>query len=186
VAVLLHRPNPGGQGGRRRYPCAGHVEMAEIVKLAELQPSRNKARKRKTKTRLTRAELGKGHTRPFFRTGTLSTPLATELMQSRETALPMLQGQSTILESGVLAFRRESDGEPLRPLDQQETVEEMGHPERQDFAKPQFPRERRKGGVRGGGRNRLRLAVFGWRVSREEANSKFSTGSDNRGVGVSA
>jgi 8-oxo-dGTP pyrophosphatase MutT (NUDIX family) len=90
--------------------------MAEIIKLAKYRRSPDKARKRKTKPGLKSEKFGtdqKDRKWASFRTGTLSMPLATELMQSRETAPPMPQGRSSIMESGVLAFRRESNGEPL-------------------------------------------------------------------------
>lgn len=41
-----------------------------------------------------------------------ATPLAAELARSRQTAPPRAPGQMPLVESGVLAFRRESDGEP--------------------------------------------------------------------------
>jgi 8-oxo-dGTP pyrophosphatase MutT (NUDIX family) len=85
--------------------------MVEIVKLAKFRRSRTKAIEGKSKPkRLTKRR--KANNWPSYRTGTLSMPLATELMKSRQTA-PLPEGQSTILESGVLAFRWESNGEPL-------------------------------------------------------------------------
>jgi 8-oxo-dGTP pyrophosphatase MutT (NUDIX family) len=45
-----------------------------------------------------------------FKTGTLSMPLASEMIQSRH-APPAIQDDRTVLESGVLAFRREDDGD---------------------------------------------------------------------------
>lgn len=89
--------------------------MAEIVKLEEIRQSR-KARKQKSKPGLKPRTLGKalkGHKWSSFKTATLSMPLANELMRSHDTAPPRPEGQNTVLESGVLAFRREHNGEPL-------------------------------------------------------------------------
>jgi 8-oxo-dGTP pyrophosphatase MutT (NUDIX family) len=47
-----------------------------------------------------------------FKTGTLSMPLAMEMMRAQHAA-PPTQGESPLLESGVLAFRREDNGDPL-------------------------------------------------------------------------
>lgn len=44
---------------------------------------------------------------------TANLPLATALARSRQAASPRPEGQSIILQSGVLAFRRESNGTPL-------------------------------------------------------------------------
>jgi 8-oxo-dGTP pyrophosphatase MutT (NUDIX family) len=84
--------------------------MAETVKLAKPQ-KRQKCRKW-----------------PSFKTATRSMPLAMELMKSRETVPPVPQGQSTILESGVLAFRRESNGEPLILLISKKRSKKWGIP----------------------------------------------------------
>jgi 8-oxo-dGTP pyrophosphatase MutT (NUDIX family) len=47
--------------------------------------------------------------RGSYAAGTLSLPLATELMRSQE-AIPALQNRTVLLEAGVLAFRRETHG----------------------------------------------------------------------------
>jgi 8-oxo-dGTP pyrophosphatase MutT (NUDIX family) len=88
--------------------------MAEIIKLDEVRKSR-KARKPKSKTGLKSKKLGKrqkGVKWASFKTGTLSMPLAMEMMRAQHAA-PPTQGESPLLESGVLAFRREDNGDPL-------------------------------------------------------------------------
>jgi 8-oxo-dGTP pyrophosphatase MutT (NUDIX family) len=89
--------------------------MAEIVELAEISPPRNKAGKRKSKhlgkpKRLGRA--GDDRTWESFRTALLEMPLAIEMMSAQEAAPPMPAAPSATLQSGVLAFRRESNGAP--------------------------------------------------------------------------
>lgn len=101
--------------------------MAEIVKLAKFRRSRIKAIEGKSKSeKLPKRQ--KGHKWPSFRTDTLSMPLATELMKSRETVPPMPEGQSSILESGVLAFRRESNGGPFILLISKKRSKKWGIP----------------------------------------------------------
>lgn len=76
---------------------------------------RRKAGKRKSKSDLKPKKLGKarkGDKWSSFSTASLSIPLARELMRLREAAPPRPEGQDTVLESGVLAFRREHNGEP--------------------------------------------------------------------------
>jgi 8-oxo-dGTP pyrophosphatase MutT (NUDIX family) len=106
--------------------------MAKIVELAKRGQSRKKAGKGKTKTGLRPKKLGKilkGREWSSFRTGPLSMPLAAELMGSVETAPAAMQGgQSTTLESGVLAFRRESNGEPLVLLISRKRSKKWGIP----------------------------------------------------------
>jgi 8-oxo-dGTP pyrophosphatase MutT (NUDIX family) len=86
--------------------------MAEIIKLDEMrQPG--KARKLKSKG-LKPKKLGKsrkGIRWSSFKTGILSTPVAIEMMRSQHGA-PAIRGKSAVLESGVLAFRHEGDGDP--------------------------------------------------------------------------
>jgi 8-oxo-dGTP pyrophosphatase MutT (NUDIX family) len=84
--------------------------MAEIVKLAKVQRSENKAAQGKPKPLNVRMR-SKSHDWPSFTTQTVSMPLVTELM--RDATPPRSQGPNAILESGVLAFRREESGEPL-------------------------------------------------------------------------
>jgi 8-oxo-dGTP pyrophosphatase MutT (NUDIX family) len=86
--------------------------MAEIVKLAKFRRSRTKAIEGKSKPKKFQKRQ-KGDKWPSFRIATRAMPLATELTKSREPALPVRQDHPIILESGVLAFRRESNGEPL-------------------------------------------------------------------------
>jgi 8-oxo-dGTP pyrophosphatase MutT (NUDIX family) len=80
--------------------------MAEIIKLEHFRRSARSAKPNPPKAR--RRE--KGHRLPSFTTRVTSMPLATELM--RDTPPLTSQGLNAILESGVLAFRREDDGEP--------------------------------------------------------------------------
>jgi 8-oxo-dGTP pyrophosphatase MutT (NUDIX family) len=84
--------------------------MAETVKLANVQRSRNRATQEKPKPRKIRKGL-QGHHGPSFTTRTVSMPLVAELM--RDTEPPTSPGPNAILESGVLAFRREENGEPV-------------------------------------------------------------------------
>lgn len=85
--------------------------MAEIIKLDEFRQA-GRARKLKPKSGLKPKKLGKsrkGVRWSFFKTGTLSIPLAKEMMRAPHHAVAAMQGQP-VLESGVLAFRRESNG----------------------------------------------------------------------------
>lgn len=86
--------------------------MAQIIELGKI---RKKAAKRQSKP------LGKlkkhrpaGKAEPWepFKDELLSMPLAMEMMSSQQTASPMSPARPTTLESGVLAFRRESNGDP--------------------------------------------------------------------------
>jgi 8-oxo-dGTP pyrophosphatase MutT (NUDIX family) len=89
------------------------MRMAEIIKLDRDGQSR-RASKPKPKSGLKPKKIGKGHSGLMwsaFKTETLSTPLVAELMLERKTA-PPTQGQPPLLEAGVLAFRREDNGEP--------------------------------------------------------------------------
>ena len=113
MSVLLQRPDlrPQQEAGRSRV---GHAGMAEIIKLDEFWQLR-KARKSKSKSGLKSKNFGKGQKGikwSSFKTGTLSMPLATEMMQAQHAA-PAMQGRSAVLESGVLAIRREDNGDPL-------------------------------------------------------------------------
>jgi 8-oxo-dGTP pyrophosphatase MutT (NUDIX family) len=87
--------------------------MAEIIELDAVRQPR-KAKKLKSKSGLKPKKLGKSRTGirwSAFRTGTLSTPLATEMMRAQHAA-PAVQAQPAVLESGVLAFRRDGNGIP--------------------------------------------------------------------------
>jgi 8-oxo-dGTP pyrophosphatase MutT (NUDIX family) len=84
--------------------------MAEIVKLAKVRRSRNRAAQEKPKP-LNVRKHPTGHNWPSFTTQTVSMPLVAELM--RDTVPPRSQRPNAVLESGVLAFRREGSGEPL-------------------------------------------------------------------------
>jgi hypothetical protein len=76
-----------------------------MIKPEELQP----AQRGEINKRPNRSKASKHLKWSTSKTGTLSMPLVTELMQTLETA-PVLKGRSCIMESGVLAFRREAGG----------------------------------------------------------------------------
>jgi 8-oxo-dGTP pyrophosphatase MutT (NUDIX family) len=87
---------------------------SEIIKVVDEVRQSQRARKFKSKSGLKPKKLGKtrkGVKWSSFKTGALSMPLAMEMMRAHHAA-PPTQGQSAVLESGVLAFRRESDGDP--------------------------------------------------------------------------
>jgi ADP-ribose pyrophosphatase YjhB (NUDIX family) len=84
--------------------------MAEITKLTKHQRSRNKAVKKPAKP-LRFQKREKGRKWPTFVARALAMPLAGELL--RDAAPPRSQDANAILESGVLAFRREHNGQPL-------------------------------------------------------------------------
>jgi 8-oxo-dGTP pyrophosphatase MutT (NUDIX family) len=97
--------------------------MAEIVNLAKDRRLQNKAS--------TRAKLParkKRHKWREFSTQPLSTPLANELARSRQTAAPRPPGREAVMESGVLAFRREHTGEPLILLVSKKRSKKWGIP----------------------------------------------------------
>jgi 8-oxo-dGTP pyrophosphatase MutT (NUDIX family) len=105
------------------------MRMAEIIKLDEFREPR-KARKPKSKSGLKPKKLGKGQKGvkwSSFKTGTLSMPLATEMMRE-QLAAPPAQGGSPLLESGVLAFRREDNGDPLVLLISRKRSKKWGIP----------------------------------------------------------
>jgi 8-oxo-dGTP pyrophosphatase MutT (NUDIX family) len=103
--------------------------MAEIIKLDEVRKS-TKARKPKSKSDLKSKKFGKrqkGVKWSSFKTGTLSMPLAMEMMRAQHAA-PPTQGGSPLLESGVLAFRREGNGDPLILLISRKRSKKWGIP----------------------------------------------------------
>jgi len=83
--------------------------MAEIVNGAQARRSRKTANSN-AKTLEARKRL-KGHDWSSFGTQTATAPLLAQLL--RGTVPPVSPGSNAILESGVLAFRRDTDGEPL-------------------------------------------------------------------------
>jgi 8-oxo-dGTP pyrophosphatase MutT (NUDIX family) len=85
--------------------------MAEIIKLAKYRRVRNKAEVKITAKPRKPQKHERGRKGPAFTTQTVSMPLVAELM--RDTVPPRSQGSNAILESGVLAFRRGDNGEPL-------------------------------------------------------------------------
>lgn len=98
--------------------------MAEVVKLAKFRRLRNKAAKPKAKP----PKGEKGRKWRGFSTQILATPLAAELARSRQAAPPRPPGQSPLLESGVLAFRREGKGEPMVLLISKKRSKKWGIP----------------------------------------------------------
>lgn len=91
--------------------------MAEVIEQKQFRQSR-KPRKVKSKSSsrlgLNSKKLGKSQSGlkwSAFRVGTLLTPLAVELM--REQLAPPPREDNSLLESGVLAYRRKDNGDPL-------------------------------------------------------------------------
>jgi 8-oxo-dGTP pyrophosphatase MutT (NUDIX family) len=85
--------------------------MAEIIKLAKHRRALGKATVKGKAKSLKPLKHERGRKWPAFTTQTVSMSLVAELM--RDTVPPRSQGPNAILESGVLAFRREGNGEPL-------------------------------------------------------------------------
>jgi len=116
------------------------MQMAEIVKLDDVRRSR-KARKPKSKSGLKPRKLGKGRKGvkwSSFKTGTLTTPLVAEMMRM-QTAAPPTHGRLTLLESGVLAFRREENGNPLILLISRKRSKKWGIPKGKVIPTLTFP-----------------------------------------------
>jgi 8-oxo-dGTP pyrophosphatase MutT (NUDIX family) len=112
---------------------------AEIIKLDKLRKSR-KPRKTKAKSALKSKKFDKGH-RGFkwsaFKTGTLATPIAAELMRDQLPGPPR-QGDP-LLESGVLAFRREDNGDAEVLLISRKRSKKWGIPKGKCLATLNFP-----------------------------------------------
>lgn len=103
--------------------------MAEIIKLDEFRQPR-KPSQPKSKSGLKSKKLGKsrkGIKWSSFKIGTLSAPIAMELMQAQQ-ASPPSPDERTVLESGVLAFRREGNGDPLILLISRKRSKKWGIP----------------------------------------------------------
>jgi 8-oxo-dGTP pyrophosphatase MutT (NUDIX family) len=83
--------------------------MAKVVKLAKFRPRRDRAAGAQPK----RPKGEKGRKWRGFATEIVATPLAAEMVRSRQTAPPRPPGQVPLVEAGVLAFRYEGNGEPL-------------------------------------------------------------------------
>ena len=89
--------------------------MAEIIELAKVRRSRKKTTKPQSKpSGKPKKHRSTGGAQPWelFKDALLTMPLATEMMSAQQVAPPMLPARPTTLESGVLAFRRESNGDP--------------------------------------------------------------------------
>lgn len=93
-------------------------------------------------------------------------PLVVDLL--RDVAPPRSPDTDAILESGVLALRREHNGKPMVLLISKRPVEKVGYPEgRRATSEP--ARERSEGGIRGSRRHRRYRAYFSRDVpSRED------------------
>jgi 8-oxo-dGTP pyrophosphatase MutT (NUDIX family) len=105
--------------------------MAEIIKLSLIERTRGKAVKRRSNPGVRPEKLGgiqKQRTWTPVRTGTLSIPVATDMMRAQSAAPPVAEGQPPILESGALAFRRESNGELLVLLISRKRSKKWGIP----------------------------------------------------------
>lgn len=83
--------------------------MAKVIKLAKFRRLRDRANEPKAKP----AKREKRRKWRGFASEMVSMPLAAEMARSRQTAPPRAPGQVPLLESGVLAFRYEGNGEPL-------------------------------------------------------------------------
>ena len=99
--------------------------MAKTAKLADFRRSRNTAVQKKPKSPKARRRQ-KEQRSPSFATQVVSTPPAMELM--RDTAPPIPSGSDALLQSGVLAFRRKGDGEPLVLLISKKRSKKWGIP----------------------------------------------------------
>jgi 8-oxo-dGTP pyrophosphatase MutT (NUDIX family) len=89
--------------------------MAGSVKQTKIQRPAKKAGKRKSKLLGKPKRAGKAveaRTWESFKSALLEMPLAIEMMSAQQAAPPISAAQSAMLESGVLAFRRESNGDP--------------------------------------------------------------------------
>jgi 8-oxo-dGTP pyrophosphatase MutT (NUDIX family) len=98
--------------------------MAEVIKRAKLRRLRERPGVPKRKP----GKREKGRKWRGFFTETRATPLAAELARSRQTAPPRAPGHVPLVESGVLAFRREADGEPLVLLISKKRSKKWGIP----------------------------------------------------------
>ena len=77
------------------------------------------------------------------------------------------------MESGVLAFRREHNGQPLILLISKKRSKKVGHSKRAGAPASELRRERRERGIRGGGRDRSRLIDLGRGVSRQKVGDRL-------------
>ena len=89
--------------------------MAQIIELGKIRRSRKKTAKRQSPPfgeAKKHRSVGKVEPWQSFKDEPLSMPLATEMMSAQQVVPPMSPARPTTLESGVLAFRRESNGDP--------------------------------------------------------------------------
>ncbi|HEY1798147.1 MAG TPA: NUDIX hydrolase [Stellaceae bacterium] len=98
--------------------------MAKVIKPAKSRRLRDRTAVPKTK----QAKGGKGRKWRGFATDIVSTPLAAEMVRSRQVAPPRPPGQEPLLESGVLAFRYEGNAEPMVLLISKKRSKKWGIP----------------------------------------------------------
>jgi 8-oxo-dGTP pyrophosphatase MutT (NUDIX family) len=98
--------------------------MVKVIKRAKFRRLRDRAPKPEAKP----PKREKGRKWRGFTTAVVSTPLAAEMVRSRQTAPPRPRGQAPTLESGVLAFRYEGNGEPLVLLISRKRSKKWGIP----------------------------------------------------------
>jgi 8-oxo-dGTP pyrophosphatase MutT (NUDIX family) len=109
--------------------------MAKVIKPAKFRRLRDRAAAPKAKP----PKSEKGRKWRGFATEVASTPLAAELARSRQTAPPRPPGQEPLLESGVLAFRYEGNGEPLVLLISKKRSKKWGIPKGRIPPQMSFP-----------------------------------------------
>jgi 8-oxo-dGTP pyrophosphatase MutT (NUDIX family) len=112
---------------------------AEIIKLDKFRKSR-KPRKSKAKPVLKPKKFGKGP-KSFkwsaFKTAPLTTPIAAELMRDQLAGPP--RQDDSLLESGVLAFRREENGDQQVLLISRKRSKKWGIPKGKCIPTLNFP-----------------------------------------------
>jgi hypothetical protein len=112
---------------------------AEIIKLDKFRKSR-KPRRTKTKSALKPKRFGKGHNGlkwSAFKTAPLTTPIAAELMRDQLAGPP--REDDPLLESGVLAFRREENGDQQVLLISRKRSKKWGIPKGKCVPSLNFP-----------------------------------------------
>jgi 8-oxo-dGTP pyrophosphatase MutT (NUDIX family) len=98
--------------------------MAKVIKLVKFRRVHDRAAEPKAKP----PKREKGRKWRGFTTEVVSTPLAAEMARARQTAPPRSPGPAPTLESGVLAFRYEGNGEPLVLLISKKRSKKWGIP----------------------------------------------------------
>jgi hypothetical protein len=111
-------------------------------------------------------------------------PLVAELMRTLETA-PVLKGRSCIMESGVLAFRREAGGATRVLLISKKRTRNWGIPKGRVSPHLSFAETAAEEGIRGSRGCGRYLTRLGRHVSRDEAHRRLVTPARYRGAGLS-